>query len=378
MEKSFLRKYIESVLAILAAYVLLFFFFLVFLNIPLAKSVFPRGTRFTGIGIPSEIFLTFFPFLGGLYLAYDWRAWEKAGVANPKSWHGVFREVIAVALAIVIFLFAYLFNQLPYSSGELTTSNTLADSLDNSQLLGIVMKKNPFLRSTIIIGFFFSAVLLLFKRSRKTGARFAVILFIIVSLLLGYFSNLEQPSISILVFGLVMAPYLYLLSLPGKGEVKDRSTFIRELPLIFRSPGNIVKLALVAYMAYGFIDFVNKQKQVDPIRGKWKIVQIERNGAAVNLEAWQQDSLAWNKAYIERGHSIKFNPSPYLYEAKRSTSYLFRFDSSEHRVMLGKTNYTGASDEMDTLQEVSIGKNQMEWSGKWGADSIRMVLVREQ
>lgn len=311
-------------------------------------------------------------------MAYDWRAWEKAGVANPISWHGVFREVIAVALAIVIFLFAYLFNQLPYSSGELTTSNTLADSLDNSQLLGIVMKKNPFLRSTIIIGFFFSAVLLLFKRSRKTGARFAVILFIIVSLLLGYFSNLEQPSISILVFGLVMAPYLYLLSLPGKGEVKDRSTFIRELPLIFRSPGNIVKLALVAYMAYGFINLENKQNQVDPIRGKWKIVQLECNGAAVNLEAWQQDSLAWNKAYIERGHFIKFNPSPYLYEAKRSTSYLFRFDSSEHRVMLGKTNYTGASDEMDTLQEVSIGKNQMEWSGKWGADSIRMVLVREQ
>jgi hypothetical protein len=378
MEKSFLRKYIESVLAILAVYVLLFFFFLVFLNIPLAKYFFPGGIKFTGIGIPSEIFLTFFPFLGGLYLAYDWRAREKAGVANPVSWHGVFREVVAVALAIVIFLFAYFFNQLPYYRGELTTSDTIADSLDKSQLLGILIKKNPFLRSTIIIGFFFSAVLLLFKSSRRAGARFAVILFIIVSLLLGYFSNLEQPGIFILVFGFVMAPCLYLLSLPAKGEVRDRSTFLRELPVIFRSPGNIVKLTLVVFMAYGFVDLVNKQNQVDPIQGKWKIVQLERNGAAVNLEAWQQDSLAWNKAYIERRRSITFNPSPYLYEAKRSSTYLFRFDTSEHRVMLGKTNYTGASDEMDTLQEVSIGKNQMEWSGKWGADSVRMLLAREQ
>jgi hypothetical protein len=114
----------------------------------------------------------------------------------------VFREVVAVALAIVIFLFAYFFNQLPYFRGELTTSDTIADSLDKSQLLGILIKKNPFLRSTIIIGFFFSAVLLLFKSSRRAGARFAVILFIIVSLLLGYFSNLEQPGIFILVFGL--------------------------------------------------------------------------------------------------------------------------------------------------------------------------------
>lgn len=378
MQKSFLRKYIESVLAILAVYVLFFFLFLVFLNIPIAKYFFPREIRFTGFGIPLDIFLSFFPFLGGLYLAYDWSAWEKVGVANSASWHGVLREVVAVALAIVIFLFAYFFNQLPYFSGELTTSDTIADSLEKSQLLGILIKKNPFLRCTIILGFFFSAALLLFKGTRRTGARYALILFIMVSLLLGYFSNLEQPNVFILVIGLVLTPCLYLLSLPGKGEVKDRSTFLRELPIIFRSPTSIVKLALVAFMAYGFIDFVNRQNHVDPIRGKWKIVQLERNGAAVNLGAWQQDSLAWNKAYIEWRHSITFNPSPYLYEANRCTKYLFRFDSSEHRVMVGKTGDLLPDNEMDTLKEVSVGNNQMEWSGKWGADSIRMVLAREQ
>jgi|GEM_PF-6531023 len=170
MKKSFFRKYAESVLAILAVYVLLVFLLIMVLNIPGMRQLFPDGFSFPEFGLPTEIFLVFFPFIGGLLLAIDWGFWERAGVANPESWHGIFRDIVAAGLACVVLLFAFFYYQLPYSQGLLTKADTLAGDLQLGELVGVLLYKNALMRACLVASLCVAGGLLLFRPTRRLGA----------------------------------------------------------------------------------------------------------------------------------------------------------------------------------------------------------------
>jgi hypothetical protein len=375
MKKSFFRKYTESVLAILAVYVLFVFLFIMVLNIPGMKQLIPGGVSFSGFGISIEIFLVFFPFIGGLLLAIGWGAWEKAGVANPVSWHGIFRDIVAAGLACVVLLFAFVYYQLPYSQGLLSKSDTLAGDLVIGELVGVLLYKNALMRACLVASLYVAAGLLLFRPTRRLGAILTGVFFLVIALIQGFFSQINEVNIFVLVFALILIPAFYFISLPGKEKFTKEQLSARGVLDFFRSPGNIIRLGLLVFMAWLFIGYFRMEKKPSVLYGKWKVLHLNRNGGATNLDLWKTDSLAWSRVYIEGPHFIIMSPNPYQYEYCRATERLYTYDSSRHTIIFRE----GSRDKHPDTLKVSLSvPGQMQWVGKWGSDSLRMVLQLEQ
>ncbi|MBU3744579.1 MAG: hypothetical protein FGM61_08545 [Sediminibacterium sp.] len=374
MKKSFLRKYVESVLAILALYVLFVFLLIMVINIPGMNKIIPEGISFSGFGIPAEIFLIFFPFVGGFLLAMDWGLWEKVGVANPASWHGCFRDIVATGLACVVFLYAYIFYQLPFSQGRLSISDTLAGDLHIGELIGVLLYKNILLRIFLVAGLVVAAGLVLFRPTRRIGALVAGIFFLLTALLQGFFSQLQDVQVFIFVFGLVLIPVIYFITLSGKDEFRQEKKPIRTVLHFFQSPGNIIRIGLMVFVAWLFIDYFQMEKKPIALYGKWKVLRLNRNGDTTNPEVWKTDSLAWSRVYIEGAHFIIMSPNPYHFENRRATKRNYTYDPSRHTIIFREGSW---DQHPDTMQVSLTGVGVMQWVGKWRSDSLRILLVRE-
>jgi hypothetical protein len=259
------------------------------------------------------------------------------------------------------FFICIFYYQLPYSQGLLTKADTLAGDLQLGELVGVLLYKNALMRACLVASLCVAGGLLLFRPTRRLGAILTGVFFLVIALIQGFFSQLNEVNVFVLVFGLILIPAFYFISLPDKEKLTKEQLSARSVLDFFRSPGNMLRLGLLAFMAWLFIGFFRLEKKPNVLYGKWKVLHLNRNGDATNFDLWKTDSLAWSKVYIEGQHFIIMNPNPYQYEQRRATERLYTYDSSRHTIIFRE----GSRDQHpDTVQVTLSGPGQMQWVGK--------------
>ena len=124
-------------------------------------------------------------------------------------------------------------------------------------------------------------------------------------------------------------------------------------------------------MARVYNAFFRTEKNPSVLYGKWKVLHPNRNEGAINLELWKADSLACNRGYIEKAFLITMRQHPYRYNHRRANVYIYM-------IHLGTQLFFVRARELNDPIRVTIaGARQMQWVGKWGTDTLRMELHRE-
>jgi len=168
MKKTFFLKYVELVLAFFSIYLLFGFVTLMMMNVLLVTKVSPFTIGFGEFGTTIITVQLLLPFIGGLILARAWTAKEKAGIANSDRWHSVLQRLIAGGLSSIMLIFGMFF---------FTTSMSVTTSIVDKPSFIQILPQLELASAALMV---LSALLLLFKISRKVGAWLTLLIVILV------------------------------------------------------------------------------------------------------------------------------------------------------------------------------------------------------
>lgn len=368
-----IKKLIECYLALFAIYVFLYLLIGILLCIPWLAT--PMKQWFFASPFVILLFSTLSLFCLPPLLFTIWISKEEKGKANSQRIHGILKEVIAGGVAGIIFLFIYSLLLIKGRPEELTSaSHSISNDLTQSTLFRLIVVKDSSLWLSISAPLLISGMLILYRATRGIGCLISMFLMVALCSLEGSFLSPQRDLISFTVMILFyFIPCIYLLILEWRGNIKKIVQ-----GLFVWSGWNfsfVWKLVLFLMAVILFIQPELTSKKRNPLVGSWNVVHMERGGANIAAGAWESDSLAWSKVYVDGSRLIQLNPHPYRFDQSKSATLLYNYDTVTNRLLF--INMAQAKDTI-AWKVTSQGSNQMEWTGKWGADSIRMLLAREQ
>jgi hypothetical protein len=309
-------------------------------------------------------------------LAYSiwWHRNQKKNKFNSGITHvwlrGALRYFIAFNISLYGFgkIFKTQFANL-YSRNDMPVGN----------LSGVQLTWNYFGYShsfAVILGLFqiSGAILLLFRRTSLLGV-FVLLPVMITIILINIFYNIDIGA-----FGnslIITTGLLYLLFLRWQQIQSLFFSHPADLPQIKIGILKPVLKLLTIGTALGCIYHYVLARQPTTFAGKWKILELKRNGLVVRKESWQVNSDSWCNIYIEEWGRLELSPNPYIFDAERSTSADYSYDAAKHnlRLTFNPDNVHTALDTAHVTVSNYDGKN-MEWNTIFGHDTLQLHLSK--
>jgi hypothetical protein len=119
--------------------------------------------------------------------------------------------------------------------------------------------------------------------------------------------------------------------------------------------------------------------------GKWKIVQLIRNGKIADQQQWQNDPTLWNNVYIEIKNKLAFSANPNYYDYSKNRILRYQYRVSGNHLLL--TGYPNMADVADTSKKIALdsatitihryNQNNMQWNATIHGDILQMELSRD-
>lgn len=374
---SYLQKLVESVLLMLAVFLLLNFFFLTVSNIswlgPLLLHIWAAVISGPGGTITFSVLLL----VGSPLLAFYWHRRVEAGSLSLVRSHAVVRGIIRWGLAFGAIFFSFMLYIFPLISN---TKLLLMDDMPAAAVSGKSFLAYVFLRSLALRWFLsgsllLGGLLLFFRKTTVAGLLLVAggsLLFLLLWLTMGEFSPFHTGYV---IAGFVTLVPIYLLTLQWTELRRRWSEGLVELaPPVVRMSFRWGALMLVLFgIGFTFKGSVKAAFVSSPLQGKWRVMKLERNGAPVPADAWLTDAEAWSTVYIDSDRDVHFCTNPYVFDQRASFYSSYVFDTKSGQLSISHLRDHGGPIR---FQVEGIGTNELSWKGRVGKEEVKMVLSR--
>jgi hypothetical protein len=323
-----------------------------------------------------NIFLYLSVFLILLSVVYSiwWHRNEKKEGLNSGLKHAWLRGILRYFLAYDISIygfgkilktqFATIYSRNDLPVGSLSGFDLTWNYFGYSHIFAVTL-------GLIQIG---GAILLLFRRTTLLGV--CVLLPVMINIvLIDIFYNIAVPALGNALIITICLLYLLLLRWPElKVLFLNYTTSIPGVKIGFLRP--VLKLLTIATAFAGIYHFV-LTRQPTTFAGKWKILELKRNGFVAKKDSWQVNSDSWCNVYIEEWGRLELSPNPYIFDAERSTSADYSYDAAKHnlRLTFNPDNVHTALDTANVAISNYDGKS-MEWNAIFGHDTLQLRLSK--
>lgn len=330
-------------------------------------------------GIPESFFENFY--LGQIVISlliaigYSiyWHKKEKAGVSNSGKIHAIARGIIRYWLAsqICTYGFAKILGtqfhtpdyRLDMPLGEVNGFGLTWYYYGYSYTLAVII-------ASVQIG---GSILLLFRKTTLLGAFILLPVMVNILLINIFFTIASGAFLNSILFTLAL---ILLISIEQR---KIRAFFqltTDDLPAIKLGFFKYVLKFLMVACAFGLIYYYVVADAADKrLLGTWQIQTLIKNKDTIAANAWQVDSTAWTKVYIEGRYGIALSPNPYKYIPEKSKKGSYTYDTTAHTLV---ASFPVKEKQVDTLKAVvsNLTPKTMTLQGTLAKDSITMVLTR--
>lgn len=217
------------------------------------------------------------------------------------------------------------------------------------------------------------SILLLFRRTTLVGAFILLPVLVNILLINCFFNIAEGAFLNSVLFTLGLVLLIAI-------EYKKIKVFLQSItddlpPIKLGILKPILRLAMVG-SAFGLIYYYVVADAVDKrLLGTWQIQTLVKNGDTIAANAWQTDSTAWAKLYIEGVYGIALSSNPYKYLPDKSKRGSYTYDTTAHTLV---ASFPVKDKLVDTLSVVvtNLTAKSMTLKGKLVKDSITMTLVK--
>ncbi len=137
----------------------------------------------------------------------------------------------------------------------------------------------------------------------------------------------------------------------------------------------ILRIAMVGF-AFGLIYYYVVADAADKrLLGTWQIKTLVKNGDTIAANAWQTDTTAWTKLYIDGRYGIALSLNPYKYIPAKSKKGSYTYDTTAHSLV---ASFPVNDKRIDTLKVLvsKLTPKSMTLKGKLAKDSIELVLTK--
>ena len=374
---SYFQKLVESVLLMLAVFLLLNFFFLTVSNIswlrPLLMPIW--YALFSGPGGT----LTFSVLLlaGSPLLAFYWHRRVEAGKLSLVRSHAVVRGTIRWGLALGAIFFSVMLFIFPLISNTklLLMDDMPAAAVSGKSFFAYVLLRSLALRWFLSGSLLLGGLFLFFRKTTLAGLLLvtsASLVFLLLWLTMGEISPFHTGYV---IAGFVMLVPIYLLTLQWTDMRRRWSEgSVAIVPPVVRMSFRFGALLLVlGVIGFTFKGSVKAAFASSPLQGKWRVMKLERNGAPVPADAWLTDAEAWSTVYIESDRGLSFCTNPYVFDQRASFNTSYVLDSKSGQISISHLRDHGGPIR---FQVEGIGTNELSWKGRVGRDEVKMVLAR--
>jgi|688.fasta_scaffold00909_1 hypothetical protein len=376
---SYLQKLVESVLLMLAVFLLLNFFFIIVSNIrwlsPLLMPIWYAVFSGPGGTITFSVLLL----LGSPLLAFYWHRRIEAGKISAIRSHAVVRGTVRWGLALGAIFFSFMLFIFPLISNTklLLMDDMPAAAVSGKSFLAYVLLRSLALRWFLSGSLLLGGLFLFFRKTMLAGLLLVTAASLVFLLLWLTMGELSPFHVGYVIAGFVMLVPIYLLKLRwtdlrrrwSEGSVELAPPVVRmsfrwgALMLVLVGIGFTFKGSVKA--GFGFAS--------SPLEGKWRVMKLERNGTPVPADAWLTDAEAWSTVYIESDRDLSFCTNPYVFDQRASFYSSYVLDSKSGQISISHLRDRGGPIR---FQVEGIGTNELSWMGRVGSDQVKMVMVR--
>lgn len=363
---SWFFKFLEFVLATLA----------IFNTLSIVFEILPEKYL---TGIPESFFDYFYPgqiaisLLIAIGYSIYWHKKEKAGVSNSGKIHAIARGIIRYWLAsqICTYGFAKILGtqfhtpdyRLDMALGEVNGFGLTWYYYGYSYTLAVII-------ASVQIG---GSILLLFRKTTLLGAFILLPVMVNILLINVFFTIASGAFLNSILFTLAL---LLLIAIEQQKIRAFLQSITDDLPPIKLGLFKYILRFLMVGCAFGLIYYFVVADAADKrLLGTWQIQTLIKNNDTIAANAWQVDSTAWTKVYIEGRYGIALSPNPYIYIPEKSKKGSYTYDTTAHTLV---ASFPVKDKQVDTLKAVvsNLTKKTMTLKGTLAKDSIKMVLTR--
>jgi hypothetical protein len=315
-------------------------------------------------------------------LSLWWNREEELGKFNSSTLHEWLRLLICYYSAYLIFQYglAKIYNN------QFRHIYYRDDSL-NGTLTGFAVAWSFFSYSyyfTLLIGILQLAggVMLLFLKTRLAGAALLLPVMINILLINLFYGISTDAFVNAILISVALS---YILWLQRRKLVL---LLFNKRPGILSKRMYYLKAALrVIVILFAFTAGYPYKQAADEAfyTGKWKIVQLIRNGKIVDQQQWQSDRGIWNNVYIEIKSKLAFSANPNYYDYSKNHILRYQYKLVRNHLLL--TRYPNMADIADTAKKMSVdsasvtihrhNQNNMQWNAIIHGDTLQMELSRD-
>ncbi len=189
------------------------------------------------------------------------------------------------------------------------------------------------------------SILLLFRRTTLIGAFILLPVMVNIILINIFFSIASGAFLNSILFTIAL---IFLIAIDGEKIKAFLISISYELPPVklgvFK---NVLRFAIVA-CAFGLIySYIIIDKPYNQLMGTWKVNTLIKNGDTLSKNAWQTDTTAWSKIYLDGGYGCAFCPNPYRYLPDQSIRGRYTYDTAAHTLV---ATFQDAKKHSDTLK----------------------------
>ena len=322
------------------------------------------------VGLLTLVFAVLFSLGFSIY----WHLKEKKGTVNSEKYRIWLTTILRywIAFHITIFGFEKILGVNFASSYHI--DDALLGTLNGQELTwkyyGYSFGLTLIISSFQIIGSF----LLLFRRTVLLGV--AVLLpvmlnIVLINLFYGIGPITALTSI-IMTLGLV-----YLLLERKKDIINLFTQYNTTISSIGNNPLRIIARVFCVIIPLLFIIYYKSTvNSSDKYFGKWKVVNMIRNGKYIPQNTWEKDTLAWQTIYFEERGKLYYCTNPNMYVD--STSIFMKYDYNVKGNSLKVISYEKNPSNPDTIPvKINNYKDKsMQWNMILYKDTIQMQLVK--
>ena len=217
-------------------------------------------------------------------------------------------------------------------------------------------------------------ILLLFRRTTLAGV-FVLMPVMVNIVLINIFYSIDAGAF--LVSMLITGALTYLLLLNREVLIQMFFRISDNLPPI-RSDWvkHVIRMIIMVLAFFTVYRFIINEPKIDFL-GKWKVVKMERNGQLIGDNAWMTDSTAWKYVYIEEHGGLAFSSNPYVFEPKKATTGMFKYDEKTRKLNI-KIFEKGKPQDSIMVSITKKGQQAMVWVGTSKTDRFTVKLIKSE
>ncbi len=174
----------------------------------------------------------------------------------------------------------------------------------------------------------------------------------------------------------ILVTSLYILWLQREKILSllfDKNYYLSPGKMIFIKTFLRVAVLVFAFMANYPYHLPNEGEYVT---GKWKVVQLVKNGKPADLSQWQNNTNIWNNIYVETNGRLAFSANPFYYDYSKNRTINFNYKTSNNGLLLTR-HAANATYEYIPVTIHRYNADSAQWNMLLSGDTMQMQLVKD-